>query len=658
MHINRAVLPILAGIITAFPASRTAAQARYPVKWAPKPALHAIPDSFKKISAAFILEERQVEISEGKDGDYELYRTIHRIIRLMDDKGVEAFNTFSIPIGRDRKLTDIQARTILPDGRVIEVSRDKIREVKNEDGEPEYRVAMEGVERGAEVEILYTEQRGVSTFGTELYQFGIPAMKGVFRLLTPERLRFDSKGYNGFPSLTDSVAGSRHFYTAIRDGIPALEDETYSLYRPSLQRLDYKLSYVEGDESNVRLQTWTDFAKQLYKIYYTYTDKEQKAAEKLLDKIGVKKDEPALKKVLAIEDYFKTEIVISDELSDENAGEFSRIAEKKTATEKDYMRFFAACLSAAGIRHELGLMANRYGYPMDERLEIWNHLDIYAVYLPDERSFLAPTAVTFRYPFVPYLMCGAKGLFTRTTTLGTMVSALPDIKTIPHTSMEKNDNAITADVSFKDADMVPAVTITHSFYGYSSSGLREAFLYGPKDKEKELVQGISGLAEKAADIQSYKVENAAFTNFTAGKPLVLTAVLQSPKLMEKAGPKYLFKVGELIGRQVEMYQDEHRSLPIEVEYPHSLPRTLRIRIPDGYKVVNPEAVRIKELFNEGGKDIAGFVSDYKMEGNELVVSINEFYGQTSYPISRYETFRKVINAAADFNKVVLVLQKG
>jgi hypothetical protein len=139
---------------------------------------------------------------------------------------------------------------------------------------------------------------------------------------------------------------------------------------------------------------------------------------------------------------------------------------------------------------------------------------------------------------------------------------------------------------------------------------------------------------------------------------VLTTVLQSPKLMEKAGPKYLFKVGELIGRQVEMYQDEHRSLPIEVEYPHSLPRTLRIRIPDGYKVVNPEAVRIKELFNEGGKDIAGFVSDYKMEGNELVVSINEFYGQTSYPISRYETFRKVINAAADFNKVVLVLQKG
>ncbi len=35
----------------------------------------------------------------------------------------------------------------------------------------------------------------------------------------------------------------------------------------------------------------------------------------------------------------------------------------------------------------------------------------------------------------------------------------------------------------------------------------------------------------------------------------------------------------------------------------------------------------------------------------------EEYRRVSYPLSQYEDFKKVINASADFNKVVLVLQK-
>ena len=47
----------------------------------------------------------------------------------------------------------------------------------------------------------------------------------------------------------------------------------------------------------------------------------------------------------------------------------------------------------------------------------------------------------------------------------------------------------------------------------------------------------------------------------------------------------------------------------------------------------------------------------KVTGNVLDIEVTETYHEILYPLSQFETFKKVINAAADFNKVVLVLEK-
>jgi hypothetical protein len=53
----------------------------------------------------------------------------------------------------------------------------------------------------------------------------------------------------------------------------------------------------------------------------------------------------------------------------------------------------------------------------------------------------------------------------------------------------------------------------------------------------------------------------------------------------------------------------------------------------------------------------GFNSSYQAEGNIVKINILEEYRRTNYPLSQFEDFKKVINAAADFNKVTLVLEK-
>ena len=52
-----------------------------------------------------------------------------------------------------------------------------------------------------------------------------------------------------------------------------------------------------------------------------------------------------------------------------------------------------------------------------------------------------------------------------------------------------------------------------------------------------------------------------------------------------------------------------------------------------------------------------FKSDYVVKGDIIEVRVEEYYKQIYAPLDRYEDFRKVVNAAADFNKITLVLEK-
>jgi hypothetical protein len=58
-----------------------------------------------------------------------------------------------------------------------------------------------------------------------------------------------------------------------------------------------------------------------------------------------------------------------------------------------------------------------------------------------------------------------------------------------------------------------------------------------------------------------------------------------------------------------------------------------------------------------GKESCKFTSTYKLEGNLLTVNCFEIYHENFTPMSAYPEYVKVINAAADFNKIVIVFEK-
>ena len=114
----------------------------------------------------------------------------------------------------------------------------------------------------------------------------------------------------------------------------------------------------------------------------------------------------------------------------------------------------------------------------------------------------------------------------------------------------------------------------------------------------------------------------------------------------------------LIGPQSELYNDDKRQIPVENTFNRGYERVIKVNLPAGYSVKNPDDLNFNVIYDNRGSDSPfSFVSTHTIEGNVLTIRVNEYYKEIYAPLDRYEDYRKVINAAADFNKVVLVLEK-
>ena len=142
---------------------------------------------------------------------------------------------------------------------------------------------------------------------------------------------------------------------------------------------------------------------------------------------------------------------------------------------------------------------------------------------------------------------------------------------------------------------------------------------------------------------------------------MINAEVKVPQMVEKAGEnRYILSIGEAIGSKSTLYSEKERVLPVDLEYPQYNKYVVTVNIPEGYKLMDSNALRmrVEETDKDNGNTLAYFSSDYKIEGKTLTVRVSESYPKIHYAVSEYQDFRKVVNAAADFNKMAVVLEKA
>ena len=626
------------------------------IAWADKPVLHNMPGRFKDASAVYLLDNRVFQYKfEGKE--LFQFNYVYRLIKVADDKGIEMFNKIYIPVSRNGEISNIRARVITSSGKIIDVPAGKIKD-EEEEGRMYKLFAMEGLDKGSEVEYSYMVKKAPSFFGSETFQNkSVPYYQARLEVAAPTHLKFEAKGFNGFKVLSDSVIGEQRVLSAYSENIGELDDEKYGLRDPHLQRVDFKLSYNLSKNADVEMYTWKELAKNVYANLTTYTDKEKKAIEKFVKAANIPADASEEQNIRLLEDYMKIKINVDEKLVGDGADNIETVIKTGNTNNFGATRFMIALLENKNIRYQIVFPSVRDQVPLDEELENWNRIDETLLFFPGTGKFIQPSGSIMRYPYVEAYWAGTRGLFLKGTSIGDVKTAIGKFDTIPIEPFDQHAHNMEVYARLDASGDSLIIESKQILKGYGALSYRPIWAYLTKDKQDEAVKEIINSVAKSENIQNITTENTKLTDAWDNKPLIISGTIHTAELLERGGNKILFKAGELIGPQEQMYQEKPRQLPADMPYPHVLYRKLKFEIPSGYSIKNPNDLNMDIQYKKDGIVTMGFVSTYKITGNLLDIDVLETYHELSYPLSQFEDFKKVINASADFNKIVLVLEK-
>jgi hypothetical protein len=455
----------------------------------------------------------------------------------------------------------------------------------------------------------------------------------------------------------DTTVEAKKWLTVIEKNIPGVEEEKYSAYQAGLKRFEYKLAYNTSRTTKDRLFTWDELAKRIFSNYTTVSDKETKRTNDLISDMKVKDLATEIEKITAVEHYLKTKFTTREDIGGEDAMNLEKVIKSKLASYVGIARLYSAIFRQLGITHEFVLAGDRSKFTVEKNFENWNNTDNSLIYFPTLKKFLAPTLSEYRFPWIDPNWGGTNAFFCKSTKIGEFSTAFGEVRMIPLEEYAKSRINIDAEVNLNKSMDTVMVSISQIYAGYPAATYRAIFNYNSEENIKLVTKEMIKFGTNSENVVSSKVENKDFESYNENKPFILSAVVKASELMERAGNKLIIKIGDIIGPQVEMYQEKPRQFSMEIDYPHVLERHIRFTIPEGYTVKNLEDIKISHVVTDKGQPSVGFTSTYEVEGDVVKIHIMEEYRKTSYPLSQFEEFKKVINAAADFNKVILVLEK-
>ncbi len=627
-------------------------------KWDETPKIHALSPDEQKMGMVVVKDKRIVEYY-FEDGNVVMYITRHMIIRVNSDKAIEEANTVYIPMPDGVTLENVEARSVTKDGKVTTLNSANIKDVDNYQNLGRFKIfAIDGIESGSEVEYMYTLQEPSRKSGSEYIRINSLHKKVNVDIYSPPALIFDTKSYNGFPDMqTDSnMTAKRHIYCEGTD-IKGYDKEEFSEDDGALMRMEYKYAYNANADPTERLDTWSDFCQNFYYVFNKgVTKKDMQVAKKVTDtmKLGGMSEEEKIRK---IESRIKTGISLKEDITDKNANTLEAILKNHVADELGLLKLYDQLFNSAGIKHEIVMTTNRFDKPFDGDFDSWTYLQKYLIYFPGTDNYIAPMEPMSRYGFVPEDWICQQGLFMHPVTIGKdFHTGVGQVRQIACNDWKQSMNDLYESTKF-DLDMGMAnIHLREIFAGYEGYQIQPIYSYLSDQDKKDIIDRLVKVI-----FQDAKPTNVNVTGYSENElfrqPFVVEADVSTNSVLEKAGNKFLFKLGQLIGPQSQLYDDTTRHTPVENHHNHGYHRELEFEIPDGYTVTNLNAVNMDVFHLTGGERDMEFHSFYKTDGNKITVTIDEDYREIRYPISMYEEFRKVINASADFNKVVLFIEK-
>ncbi len=608
---------------------------------------------------ACLLDERSMTLAYDLGNGLAEKVVSHFQYYLNTQDAIDGFNKIYLPQNGSSELLEYNTRVISPNGTVRELSTSDIKTGTTEDGSEVTYYAVSGVEVGSIVEYYYVFRRAPILTGLMLtLQRSVPTVKTVVKITAPKNFIFNSLSLNGLAELKEDTSyknEENHQYLLEQYNMPATVDEKFTFQASNTMSLIYQL-YENTSTQARNIYNYGDASKYLYKYLNAETDKStNKALEKLLKATGWEKGKDDREKIFLIENYVKRNFSFDDDGAPERS-DLATILITKAVNDNGAAVLLFKLYQLAGIPLDIVVTCDKDKFYFDAEYESYVYLDDYLFYFPKIDDYLAPSSDYLRLGLISNGYLENNGLFIKKVSLGGSEVGAGEVKPINAYKSSHTGHHMIIKVAFGEGLGAAEVQLRNEYSGYYAAAYQPVYSFIDATKEKEFNEEIITSLYPGIEAENIVVENKGIDKLMR-EPFSISCNFSAPNMIEKAGQKVLFKVGELIGPQAELYQESARVYKIENEYNRSYQRDIEVAIPEGYVCKNPEVLNIAaEPFNKR-KNEAFFVSSYKLEGNVIKITINEEYNQISLPKEDYEDFRKVVNAAADFNKLVLVFEK-
>lgn len=624
--------------------------------WDSKVGTIDIPEKYKNETEIILDRHVKIEINaEGKEvAQYYLY---HEKTYINSDDAIERNNRIYIPFNMNESVIETKARVILKNGKIIKLDKKDIKEeVDEEKGLKLNYFALTGIEKGAIIEQLFVIREVPELEGKTIkMQDEYPMLNTSFELVYPSFVDFKTKCYNGLtePTIDEKKFDKKTLLTVTEKEIPALhDDEKYANWNAHLKMFRYKL-HQNFNTGAKNIYNYKKFATNVYERFNGELDKKsQKAVDDFCKTIPTSNDpqemiwniENKIKKTIPYNRYFDTK---------ENLAE---VIKSKQANQSDILALYIAVLRNFNIESNTVFTSNRYKTIFDGEFESYETLGEIMFYFPTIDKYLCPTEIEYRIPLIPNYLANQDGLFIKPKEFGGIKMGIGEIKFIQIPGTDITHDVMEITVDFTQDLQNPIIKSRMSYGGYSGINFQPIKDFADAAQYKDILKDVAENYTSQKEYKSLTTENDGL-DYVGKKPFVMNLEYEGKDLVQKAGDNYLFSVGKIIGAQMEFYQETKRVLPVEIDYPHSYLRTIKILLPEGVTVKNLEKFNLDFKTEIDGKTEAVFVSSYKSSKNEITVENTEYYKIMNYPLEKFDEYKAVINAAADFNKIVIILSK-
>lgn len=210
------------------------------------------PYKYPQADSVMLFDQTIIEVND----DYTFSETVHNLIQILNQKGRERWGEITVPSGGMVDL--IEARTFIPDGRVLEAK--SIKNINNN-----YVISMEGLIEGSVIEVKYRmkiDKRmidDIDCYFSPVFTFtdvNMPFIKSEFIVSIPKWMNvyFPSEKFRGYKDKTE-IDGRYVYLFEMRDVeeiipesmMPPISNVSPNIYATTLKGFDKLAIWYIGE---------------------------------------------------------------------------------------------------------------------------------------------------------------------------------------------------------------------------------------------------------------------------------------------------------------------------------------------------------------------------------------------------------------------------